>query len=110
MSGIRKWECGLRKTRKGAGRIHAIQSDSFRPRSRARPRETEVLDENVRYTFEYKNDDEGGSCRGVAQRAKAAHLTSVMSTLKPRLKLHESDWHFILKPYIFPVVKGLTGG
>jgi cation transport regulator ChaC len=31
--------------------------------------------------------DEGGSCRGVAQRAKAAHLTSVICTLKPRLKL-----------------------
>ena len=49
--------------------MHAIKSDTFRPR------ETEVLDENVRYTFEYENDDEGGSCRGVAQRAKAAHLT-----------------------------------
>ena len=29
-----------------------------RPRARARPRETEVFDENVRYTFEDENDDE----------------------------------------------------
>ena len=53
-----------------------INSDSFRPHPRARPRETEVFDENVRYTFEdeneyddedeKENDDEGGSCRGVA--------------------------------------------
>jgi len=56
-----------------------------------RPRETEVLDENVRHTFEdeneyddedeKENDDEGGSCRAVSQRAKAAHLTSVICLL-----------------------------
>jgi hypothetical protein len=47
--------------------MHAIQSDSFRSR------ESEVLDENVRYTFEdeyddededeKQNDDEGGSSK-----------------------------------------------
>ena len=44
---------------------------SFRPRARAR--ETEVLDEYVRYTFEDENEDddekendEDGSCRAVA--------------------------------------------
>jgi hypothetical protein len=27
---------------------------------------------------EYEDDEEGGSCRAVAQRVKAAHLTSVI--------------------------------
>ncbi len=36
--------------------MHVIQYDSFR--LRARPRETEILDENVRYTFEDEDDDD----------------------------------------------------
>ena len=39
-------------------------------------------------------DDEGCSCRAVAQRAKAAHLTSVFCTLKPRVELHENSIEF----------------
>jgi len=43
--------------------MQSIQSDSFCPR----PSELEVLDENVRYTFEnednMENDDEGGSSK-----------------------------------------------
>ena len=40
--------------------MHAIESDYFRRRPRARPRETEVLGENVRHTFEDEKeyDDE----------------------------------------------------
>ena len=40
-SGVRCQEVGMRKTRKGTGRVQAIGSDSFRTRSRARPRESE---------------------------------------------------------------------
>ena len=40
------------------------------------------------------NEDEDGSCRAMTQRAKAAHLTSVFCTLKPRVELHENDIGF----------------
>jgi hypothetical protein len=52
--------------KKGAGRVHAIQSDSFRarPRRRARSRKTEVREDATRYRFEdedeHEYDDEGG--------------------------------------------------
>jgi len=53
----------MRKIRKSAVCMQSIQSDSFCPR----PSELEVLDENVRYTFEnednMENDDEGGSSK-----------------------------------------------
>jgi len=63
VSRIWKLECGMRKIRKSAVCMQSIQSDSFCPR----PSELEVLDENVRYTFEnednMENDDEGGSSK-----------------------------------------------
>ena len=58
--------------------MNAIKSDSFRPRPRARPRESEFY---RRRGTRDDYDDEGVSCRAVAQRTKAAYLTSVFCTL-----------------------------
>ena len=57
---------------------------------RPRTRETQVREEVIRYAFEDENEyddedenknDEGVSCRTVAQRTKAAILTSVICHL-----------------------------
>ena len=52
--------------------MHAIESDSFRPRPRAR--ESDFYS-RTRDEYEHEDDDEGGS-----QRAKAAHLTSAIDS------------------------------
>jgi hypothetical protein len=52
--------------------MHAIYYDSFRPR--ARPRETEVLNESVRYTFEDENEHDDEDDRKITTKAVAVVL------------------------------------
>jgi len=74
--------------------VPVIESDFFRARPRARPREPQVREEVILYAFEDENeyddedekkkDDEGGNCRAVVRRVKTTHRSACGGT--PKLK------------------------